>query len=126
MVHAMAIVETLDGQIDTAALGTVLMHEHIFNLTAEIQIAVPGFNGWDPEIEIPRAQAQLQALKAAGVDTLVELSPIGRGRSLDLIRRACEGSGLNVILATGLYTYDVLPRPWHFAGHGNALGRDHN
>lgn len=117
----MATVPTLDGPLDAAQLGTVLMHEHVFNLTAEIQIAHPGFNGWNPEVKIPEAQAKLRAVKEAGIDTLVELSPIGLGRSLELIRRACEGSGLNVILATGLYTYDVLPRPWHFIGPGTLL-----
>ncbi len=111
----------LDGPLDTAQLGTVLMHEHIFNITAEIQIAHPGFNGWDPDVEVPKAQNTLHQVKQAGIDTLVELSPIGLGRSLDLMRRACEGSGLNVVLATGLYTYDVLPRPWHFIGPGTQL-----
>jgi phosphotriesterase-related protein len=99
----------------------VLMHEHIFNLTAEIQLVHPGFNGWDPEVKIAEAREQLRAVKEAGIDTIVELSPIGLGRSLDLIRRAAEGSGLNLILATGLYTYDVLPRPWHFQGPGTLL-----
>jgi phosphotriesterase-related protein len=117
----MATIQTLDGPLDTAELGTVLMHEHIFNLTAEIQLVHPGFNGWDPDVEVPKARAQLRAVKEAGVDTIVELSPIGLGRSLDLIRRAAEGSGLNLVLATGLYTYDVLPRPWHFVGPGTLL-----
>jgi phosphotriesterase-related protein len=117
----MAKIETLGGSLDTSELGTVLMHEHVFNITAEIQIAYPGFNGWDPAVEIPKAQQTLRAVKEAGIDTLVELSPIGLGRSLDLIKRACEGTGLNVVLATGLYTYDVLPRPWHFIGPGTVL-----
>ena len=116
-----ATVETLNGPLETSELGTVLMHEHVFNITAEIQIAHPGFNGWDPDVEVPKAQEKLREAKEAGIDTLVELSPIGLGRSLDLIRGACEGSGLNVILATGLYTYDVLPRPWHFSGPGTML-----
>ena len=120
----MATIETLNGPLDTAELGTVLMHEHVFNITAEIQIAHPGFNGWDPEVEVPKANEQLRAVKEAGIDTIVELSPIGLGRSLELIRPACEGTGLNVILATGLYTYDVLPRPWHFSGPGTLLGGD--
>ncbi len=118
----MASIETLNGQLDTSELGTVLMHEHVFNITAEIQIAHPGFNGWDAEVEVPKAQRTLRELKEAGIDTLVELSPIGLGRSLELIRGACRGSGLNVVLATGLYTYDVLPRPWHFSGPGTELG----
>jgi len=117
----MATIPTLGGPIDTSALGTVLMHEHIYNLTAEIQMVHPGFNGWDPEVQIPEAQKKLRAVKEAGIDTFVELSPIGLGRSLDLFRRSAEGSGLNIILATGLYTYDVLPRPWHFVGPGTLL-----
>jgi phosphotriesterase-related protein len=117
----MATIQSLSGPLDTAELGTVLMHEHVFNITAEIQIAHPGFNGWDPEVEVPRAQQTLRAAKQAGIDTIVELSPIGLGRSLPLIRGACEGTGLNVVLATGLYTYDVLPRPWHFVGPGTLL-----
>lgn len=120
----MATIETLNGPLDTAKLGTVLMHEHVFNITAEIQIAHPGFNGWDPEVEVPKAREELRGVKAAGIDTIVELSPIGLGRSLDLIRPACEGTGLNVVLATGLYTYDVLPRPWHFSGPGTLLDGD--
>jgi phosphotriesterase-related protein len=117
----MTTIETLDGPLDTSQLGTVLMHEHVFNITAEIQMCHPGFNGWNPEIEVPKAQQTLRAVKQAGIDTLVELSPIGLGRSLELIRGACEGSRLNVVLATGLYTYDVLPRPWHFSGPGTLL-----
>src|SRR5438552_16705497 len=90
-VRRMATIETLGGSLDTSELGTVLMHEHVFNITAEIQIAHPGFNGWDPETEIPKAQRTLKGVKQAGIGTLVELSPIGLGRSLGLIRRACEG-----------------------------------
>jgi phosphotriesterase-related protein len=120
----MATIETLDGPLDTSELGTVLMHEHIFNITAEIQIAHPGYNGWDPDVHVPKAQEELRGVKEAGIDTIVELSPIGLGRSLDLIRRAADGTGLNVILATGLYTYDVLPRPWHFSGPGTLLDGD--
>ena len=120
----MATIESLNGPLDTAELGTVLMHEHVFNITAEIQIAHPGFNGWNPEVEVPKAQKMLAGAKAAGIDTIVELSPIGLGRSLEFIRPACEGTGLNVVLATGLYTYDVLPRPWHFSGPGTLLDGD--
>jgi hypothetical protein len=78
----MATIGTLDGPLDTSDLGTVVMHEHVFNITAEIQIAHPGLNGWNPEMEVPKAQQTLRGLKEAGIDTLVALSPIGLGRSL--------------------------------------------
>src|ERR1700704_3219149 len=106
----MAQVQTLDGPVDTGELGTVLMHEHIFNLTPEMQGAYPGFNGWDEDVEVPKAQQTPKNLKDAGYETLLELSVVGLGREIDLMARAVEGSGLQVIVSTGLYTYDVLPR----------------
>ena len=118
----MATIETLGGPLDTGQLGTVLMHEHIFNLTLELQGPYPGFNGWDPEVELPKAREQLGALKQTGVDTILELSVIGLSRDIGLMTSAVEGTGLQVIVSTGLYTYDVLPRPWHFSGPGTLLG----
>src|SRR5947209_13743850 len=117
----MAQLQTLGGPIETADLGTVLMHEHIFNISLEVQGCWPGFNGWDPDVEIPKAQQTLKELKDAGYDTIVELSVCGLGRDVGLMSRAVEGTGLQVTVATGLYTYDVLPRLWHFSGPGTLL-----
>jgi phosphotriesterase-related protein len=116
-----AQIESLGGPLDSAQLGTVLMHEHIFNLTWDVQRLYPGFHGWDPEVQVAKAQAALRELKETGVDTIVELSVIGLGRDVELFERAVEGSGLQVICATGLYTYDVMPRLWHFSGPGTLL-----
>jgi phosphotriesterase-related protein len=120
----MSEIQTLGGPLDTSSLGRVLMHEHIFNLSPEVQGCYPGFHGWDPEVEIPKAQQTLADLKQAGYDTIVELSVLGLGRDVELMQRATEGTGLQVTLATGLYTYDVLPRLWHFMGPGTLLNGD--
>jgi phosphotriesterase-related protein len=117
----MAQVQTLGGPIDTGQLGTVLMHEHIFNITPEIQGCFPGFHGWDPDVEIPKAQQELKQLKEAGYDTILELSVVGLGRDVNLMAQAIDGTGLQVIVSTGLYTYDVLPRLFHFVGPGALL-----
>jgi len=82
----MAQVQTLGGPIDTDQLGTVLMHEHIFNITWDVQKCWPGFNTWDAEREIPKAQQTLKDLKDAGYDTIVELSVCGLGRDINLWR----------------------------------------
>ena len=117
----MPTIETLTGPVDTADLGTVLMHEHIFVLSPELQTAYPGHNGWDRDAEVAKAQKTLKDLKEAGVDTILELSVVGTGRDVELMREAVEGSGLQVIVATGLYTYDVLPRQFHFMGPDTML-----
>jgi phosphotriesterase-related protein len=120
----MSEIQTLGGPLDTSQLGRVLMHEHIFNLSPEVQGSYPGFHGWDPDVEIPKAQQTLSELKQAGYDTIVELSVLGLGRDVHLMQRAIEGTGLQVTVATGVYTYDVLPRMWHFMGPGTLLEGD--
>jgi phosphotriesterase-related protein len=120
----MSEIQTLGGPLDTSRLGRVLMHEHIFNISLEVQGSWPGYNGWDPEVEIPKAQQKLAELKQAGYDTIVELSVLALGRDVHLMQRAVEDTGLQVTVATGVYTYDVLPRMWHFSGPGTLLGGD--
>ena len=117
-------VETLRGPVEVDQLGTVLMHEHIFTLTPEIQEAYPGFGGWDPDKWVAEAQVTLKALKERGVDTIVDLTVVGTGRNVELVSRAVEGSGLQVVVATGIYTYDAAPKPFHFVGPGTILGGD--
>jgi phosphotriesterase-related protein len=117
-------VETLTGPVDVEQLGTVLMHEHVFVLSPELQSAYPGFNGWDPDAQVERAREQLTALKAAGVDTIVDLTVVGTGRDVPLVARAAEGTGLQVVVATGIYTYDDVPTAFHYRGPGTLLGGD--
>ena len=117
-------VETLGGPVEVDQLGTVLMHEHIFTLTPEIQEAYPGFGGWDPDKWVAEAQKKLKALKERGVDTIVDLTVVGTGRNIELVSRAVEGTGLQVVVATGIYTYEAVPKPFHFVGPGTILGGD--
>src|SRR3954462_11074821 len=99
----MAQVQTLGGPIDTGQLGTVHMHEHIFNLTPEIQGCFPGFHVWNKEAEVAKAQKELKELKDAGYDTILELSVLGLGLDVNMMSRAIEVTGLQVIVSTGLY-----------------------
>jgi phosphotriesterase-related protein len=120
----MAQVETLDGPVDVDRLGTVLMHEHVFVLTPELQTAHPGFQDWDPDAWVPKAQDKLGALKERGVDTIVDLTVVGTGRDVPLMARAAEGTGLQVTVATGIYTYNDIPKAFYFRGPGTELGGD--
>jgi phosphotriesterase-related protein len=117
-------VETIGGPIDVSKLGTTLMHEHIFVLTPELQTTYPGYEGWDPEKYVPLAQQKLSELKQAGVDTIVDLTVVGTGRDVELVARAVEGTGLQVVIATGIYTYKDLPKAFYFRGPGTELGGD--
>jgi len=115
-------VSTLSGPVETANLGTTLMHEHIFLVNADMQGAYPGFNDWWREVEIPRAREVLRQVKQAGIDTLVDLSPLGLGRDIEAMEQAASGTGLQVIACTGLYTSRDLPWPLRMVGPGTLYG----
>jgi len=100
-------VQTATGPIDSANLGFTLMHEHIYVLSEGV---VPNFpHLWDREARIAQAVAALSEAKAHGVTTIVDLTVLGLGRDVPLVREIALQSGMQVIVATGLYTYDELP-----------------
>lgn len=112
-------VETVRGPMDTSTLGVTLMHEHVFVLNAEIQQNFP--TQWDEEERVADAIAKLTELKGRGVQTIVDPTVIGLGRYIPRIQRIARQIDLNIIVATGLYTYNDVPFYFHFRGPGTAL-----
>ncbi len=103
----MATVQTATGSIDTAQLGFTLMHEHIYVLSEGV---VPNFpHLFDKPARLAQAVAALKEAKAHGVSTVVDLTVFGLGRDVAFVRDIAREAGINVIVATGLYTYDELP-----------------
>lgn len=116
----MAQVNTVRGPVDAAELGRTLMHEHIFVLSPEIEKA-PG--EWDESAESARAVSKLRELKAHGIDTLVDLTVVGLGRYIPRIAAIAEQvPEINVVVASGVYTYNEVPMYFHFRGPGTILG----
>ena len=102
----MSQVSTVRGPVEVADLGPTYMHEHIFVLTADVQQNYPGEWGSEDE-RITDAVTKLSALAAQGVRTIVDPTVVGLGRNLPRIQRVAEQvPELNIIVATGLYTYD--------------------
>ncbi len=120
----MATVPTTAGEVDVSELGVVLMHEHVFIRTESFQWGWPGFGGWDEEQEMATARERLGALKRAGVDTILDMTVPGIGRDPALVARTVDGTGLKVMFATGYYTYDNLPFPFHYRGPNKLLDQD--
>ena len=116
----MSQVNTVRGPVEPAALGLTLMHEHIFVLSPEIEKTV---DEWDEEVQQARAVAKLRELKRRGIDTLVDLTVVGLGRYIPRIATIAEQvPEINVIVATGVYTYNDVPMYFHFRGPGTILG----
>jgi phosphotriesterase-related protein len=113
-------VQTVRGGIATADLGVTLMHEHVFVLSPEIMANYP--EGWgDEQAREDAAVEKLNALKAIGVDSIVDPTVIGLGRYIPRIQRVAERTDLQIVVATGVYTYNDVPMYFHFTGPGTAL-----
>lgn len=116
----MAMVQTLRGEIETTSLGTTLMHEHVFVLTPDLLANYP--SGWDEQLGVEDAVMRLGRLAALGVDSIVDPTVVGLGRYVPRLLRVAEQVALNVVAATGIYTYDALPHQFDFVGPGTLGG----
>lgn len=108
-------VQTARGPVDTADLGPTLMHEHLFVLTPDVQQNYP--QEWGSEQDrIADAVAKLEQVAALGVRTIVDPTVVGLGRYLPRIAKVAEQVDVNIVCATGLYTYDDVPFFFHHRG----------
>jgi phosphotriesterase-related protein len=97
------------------------MHEHVFILSPEITDNYPEVWG-DEAKRVADAIARLTELKSRGVDSIVDLTVIGLGRYIPRIARIAAATDINIVVATGVYTYNDVPMYFHFTGPGGALG----
>ena len=114
----MPTVETVRGPVDTAELGATLMHEHVFVLSTEHVQNYGVGDWWDEDVRVDDAVAQLDELKALGIDTIVDPTVWGLGRYIPRVQRVAEQTDINIIVATGLYTYDEVPHQYEHRGPG--------
>ena len=117
----MPTVETVRGPIDTADMGPTLMHEHVFVLSTEHVQNYGDGDWWDEDERVADAVTKLNELKAAGIDTILDPTVWGLGRYIPRVQRVAEQTDLNIIVATGLYTYDELPHQYEHRGPGLLL-----
>jgi len=112
---------TARGAIDTADLGVTLMHEHVFILSPDITANYPEVWGDEAQREAD-AITRLNELKSRGVDSIVDLTVIGMGRYIPRVARVAAATEINIVVATGVYTYNDVPMFFHLTGPSGALG----
>ncbi|GAA2084969.1 phosphotriesterase [Aeromicrobium tamlense] len=112
----MATVQTVKGPIDSSELGRTLVHEHVFVLGEEFRINYDG--EWDEDQKVADAVRDLNDLKAAGIDTIFDPTVLGLGRYIPRIQKVAAQTDLNIVVATGLYTYNDLPHQFEHRGPG--------
>ena len=104
----MPTVETVNGVVDVEGPGPDAHHEHFRTTDEASRFQFPHL--YDEEAEWEAALADANAVRSHGTTTVVEPSAMFLHRDAAFSRRVAEASGLTVILATGIYTYDHLPQ----------------
>jgi phosphotriesterase-related protein len=83
-------------------------------LSADVQQNYPG--EWDEQARVADAVARLTALRDVGVQTIVDPTVVGLGRHIPRIQAINEQVDLNIVVATGVYTYGDAPFYFRFRG----------
>ena len=104
----MATVESVNGPIDVEELGLTLIHEHFRATDEAARFQFPHL--YDEQAEWDAALSDANAVKGHGVRTVVEPSAMFLHRDARFSKRVADEAGIQVILATGVYTYDHLPQ----------------
>lgn len=112
----MSMVNTVRGAVDSSDLGRTYMHEHVFVLTSDVQQNYPEEWGIE-EDRVTEAVTKLRELADQGIQTIVDPTVVGLGRYIPRIQKVADKvPELNIVAATGLYTYDDVPFFFHYRG----------
>lgn len=91
--------QTVLGAIDTSQLGFTLAHEHIASAPDVLKRWPKAWSGRAGLVA--KAVERLKAIKAAGVSTVVDLTPYDVGRDIRFLEEVSRRSEMNVIACTG-------------------------
>jgi phosphotriesterase-related protein len=109
----MAQLITTLGAKSAHELGLILPHEHVFVDLRSLD--TPG-HGQAVEADVVALMApELVRALAAGVSALVECTPEGVGRRVDLVAAVSRASGMPVVVPTGIYREPWVPGWAHAA-----------
>jgi phosphotriesterase-related protein len=102
-----ALVQTVNGEVDSDSLGFTLMHEHLAN------ISVGMYDQWPHLIDMSSVRDKIilavEAAYSLGVRTVVDLTTPNLGRNVALMREVAAATGMNVICATGIHPLFPVP-----------------
>ena len=111
----MSSVETTAGPIDADDLGLTLIHEHFRSQDEAVALQWPHVHDEEAEYEVAIASAE--AVRHCGVKTVVEPTAMLLGRDVGISKRIADDTGLQIVVCTGIYTYEYLP---HFLQNRDA------
>jgi phosphotriesterase-related protein len=105
-----AQVETTAGPVDAGELGLTLVHEHLRTRSESVAVAFPRL--YDEMHERERALDWVSQAMDRGVKTICDPTVMELGRDVRLQAQVAHQTGVQLVVATGIYTYHYLPE--HF------------
>lgn len=98
------MIQTVLGPIEASKLGTTMAHEHL-------SVDLGSVRGDEDSIftDSPLVRSEMERLRAAGVDSVIEVSCIDMGRNVRALVDISRASGLNVVCSTGFYLEKYHP-----------------
>ena len=103
----MASVETTAGPVDTDDLGLTLIHEHLRTRSESVVAQFP--HVYDEDFEYSRATDWVSQAMERGVKTICDPTVMELGRDVRFMKRVADETGVQLVVATGIYTYHYLP-----------------
>lgn len=99
-----ATIVTVTGEIDAAALGPTLAHEHLY-------CDISGHSGRaDNRVtDVELVASELAAFAAAGGRSIIEMTPEGIGRDAPKLREISERSGVQIVSGIAFYDESTYP-----------------
>jgi phosphotriesterase-related protein len=103
----MTLVNSVTGKVDSTELGLTLIHEHMRVRSESVFVQFPHL--YDEEKELANAVEQVKKVKELGVKTICDPTVMELGRDIRFIERVARETGVQIIAATGIYSYHYAP-----------------
>ncbi len=101
------------GNLDVTQLGMILPHEHIFVDLGPIE--AESYKRADVADVVRVMTPRIDEIKAQGITALVECTPVGVGRRVDIVKAVSKATNFPVVVATGIYREPWIPQWAHAA-----------
>ncbi len=102
------MIMTVDGPIAPAQMGLTLPHEHI--MVDFVGAEQTGRHRYDPADVVATMLPWVEAIRAQGVRTFVDCSPMYLARDVGVLRELGRKTGMRFVTNTGQYKEPYLPR----------------
>lgn len=103
----MAMVETVRGPVSAHELGVTLAHEHLHVMSDGVQTAFPRV--YDRARIVADGVRRVRDAESHGARSMIDLTVMGLGRDIGLVREVAAQVDLHIVVATGAYFFDALP-----------------